>query len=87
MGASPADVVRLFVREGAAVSAIGVAAGLALAIAAARVLTSLVFGVSTTDPLTFAGVAAALALVALVASYVPSRRAARVDPAVALRTE
>jgi putative ABC transport system permease protein len=69
------------------VSAIGVAAGLALAIAAARVLTSLVFGVSTTDPLTFAGVAAALALVALVASYVPSRRAARVDPAVALRTE
>jgi len=87
MGASPADVVRLFVREGAAVSAIGVAVGLALAIAAARVLTSLVFGVSTTDPLTFAGVAVALALVALATSYVPSRRAARVDPAVALRTE
>ena len=86
MGASPADVVRLFVREGATVSAIGVAVGLALSFAAARVLTSLVFGVSTTDPLTFGGVAVALALVALVASYVPSRRAARVDPAVALRT-
>ena len=87
MGASPADVVRLFVREGAAVSAIGVVAGLALAIAAARALASLVFGVSTTDPLTFAGVAVALALVALAASYVPARRAARVDPAVALRTD
>src|SRR5262245_24706088 len=87
MGAAPGDVVRLFVREGAAVSVIGVALGLGGAVAAARALTSLVFGVTTTDPLTFAGVAAALALVALVASYVTARRAALVDPMTALRTD
>ncbi|HMF98279.1 MAG TPA: ABC transporter permease [Vicinamibacterales bacterium] len=87
MGAAPGDVVRLFVREGAAVAAIGVVLGLGSAIAAARALTSLVFGVTTTDPLTFAGVAAALALVAVVASYVPARRAARVDPMSALRAD
>jgi putative ABC transport system permease protein len=87
MGASPADVVRLFVREGAIVSLVGVVLGLATAIAAARALTSLVFGVTTTDPLTFAGVAATLALVALLASYLPARRAARVEPMTALRTD
>jgi ABC-type antimicrobial peptide transport system permease subunit len=87
MGAAPGDVVRLFVQEGAAVSAVGVALGLASAIAAARALTSLIFGVTTTDPLTFAGVATALALVALLASYLPARRAARIDPMSALRTD
>jgi len=87
MGAAPRDVVRLFLREGALLSAAGVVAGLAGAVAAARALTSLVFGITTTDPATFAGVAAALAVVALAASYVPARRAARVDPAVALRTD
>jgi putative ABC transport system permease protein len=87
MGASPADVVRLFLREGAAVSATGLVAGFAGAVAAARALQSLVFGVTTTDPVTFAGVATALAVVAFLASYVPARRAARVDPAVALRAD
>ena len=87
IGASPRDVVRLFVREGAVLTAIGLACGLAGALAAARALTSLLFGVDATDPSTFASVAVALAAVAFVASYVPARRAARVDPMTALRTD
>jgi putative ABC transport system permease protein len=87
IGATPADVARLFVREGAGLTLIGVACGLAGAVAVTRTLSTLLFGVTTTDPLTFALVAALLALVALLASYVPARRAARVDPMTALRTD
>jgi len=87
IGASPADVVRLFVREGAMLTVVGLACGLAGALAAAQALNSLLFGVAATDPPTFAAVAVALALVAFVASYVPARRAARVDPMTALRTD
>jgi putative ABC transport system permease protein len=87
MGAAPGDVVRLFVREGAALTIAGLIAGLLGAVAAARVLTTLLFGVTATDPTTFAAVAAVLLLIALVASYVPARRAARVDPMTALRTD
>jgi len=87
IGASPRDVVRLFVREGAMFTAVGLVIGLAGALAAARALTSLLFGVGAADPSTFAGVAVALAAVALVASYVPARRAARIDPMTALRTD
>ena len=86
IGASPRDVVRLFVREGAVLTVVGLACGLVGALAAARALTSLLFGVDATDPSTFASVAVALAAVAFVASYVPARRAARVDPMTALRT-
>jgi putative ABC transport system permease protein len=85
IGASPRDVVRLFLREGATLALVGLAAGLAGALAAARVMTVLLFGVTTSDPLTFASVAAALGVVALLASYLPARRAARVDPMTALR--
>jgi putative ABC transport system permease protein len=87
IGAAPGDVVRLFLREGVTLALVGLAAGLAGALAAARALTVLLFGVTTTDPVTFASVAASLAIVALVASYVPARRAARVDPMTALRAE
>lgn len=87
IGAAPGDVVRLFVREGATLALVGLLAGLAAALAAARALTVLLFGVTTTDPMTFASVGIVLALVALAASYVPARRAARVDPMAALRTE
>jgi putative ABC transport system permease protein len=87
IGAAPGDVVRLFVREGVVLTALGLVFGLAGALAAAQALTSLLFGVNATDPSTFAAVAIALAAVAFVASYVPARRAARVDPMSALRTD
>jgi putative ABC transport system permease protein len=85
LGAAPGDVVRLFLMEGVAVAVVGLAVGLGGALAAAHALTALLFGVSTTDPLTFGSVAAALAVVALAASYMPARRAARVEPMSALR--
>ncbi len=66
---------------------IGLAIGLAGAIALSRLMTSMLFGVSTTDPLTFTGVSVVLLAVALLACLIPARRATRVDPIVALRTE
>jgi len=87
MGAAPGDVARLFLREGARLIVAGLIAGLAGAIAATRAMSTLLFGVSARDPVTFAAVAGALALVALLASYIPARRAARVDPMVALRND
>jgi len=87
IGAAPADVVRLILREVAMLALVGLAAGLAAALGAARALTTLLFGVTSTDPVTFASVAGTLALVALLASYVPARRAARVDPMSALRAD
>jgi predicted permease len=87
VGASPIDVVRLFVREGVRLASVGLTFGILGALAATRVLSTLLFGVTTKDPATFVGVAAALALVALAATYVPARRASRVDPMRALRTD
>jgi putative ABC transport system permease protein len=87
IGASPADVVQLFLREGVALAAIGLAIGAAGALAAGRALTTLLFGVSATDPATFIAVALALATAAFCASYLPARRAAKVDPMEALRTD
>ena len=85
IGATPGHVVGLFVREGATLMFVGTAIGLAGALAVTRTLATLLFGVTTTDPVTFAAVAGALAIVALLASYLPARRAARVDPMTALR--
>jgi putative ABC transport system permease protein len=85
LGARTADVVRLVVFEGMTPALIGIAAGALAAVASARVLEKLVFGVSATDPLTLAIVAGALALVALLASLVPAYRASRVDPLTILR--
>ena len=87
IGASPRDVVRLFLREGMVLAVVGLACGLAGALAATRALASLLFGVTATDPITFAFVGIALGAVALAASYMPARRAARVDPMNALRAE
>lgn len=87
LGATPGDVVTLIVKGGLAFSLAGIAAGLAGAYAATRLLETLLFGVTPTDLLTFVGVAVALLGVALVASYLPARRAAFVDPALALRAE
>jgi len=87
LGAPRARVLRLIVGEGMMVGAIGIGAGLAGALALSRVLASLVFDVPVRDPLTYAAVAAALTLVALAACVIPARKASRVDPMIALRSE
>lgn len=87
LGARPADVLRLVMREAAGVCAAGAAAGLAAALALSRLMGGLLYGVGATDPATFAVVAAVLSVVALAATYVPARRAVRVDPLLALRAE
>jgi putative ABC transport system permease protein len=85
IGARPADVVRMVLGEGGRLAIAGVVLGSVLALAGARLIRGLLFDVSATDPLTFAAVAVGLLTVALVASYVPARRATRVDPLIALR--
>ena len=87
LGADRAKTMRLVLGEGLKLTAIGVIAGLALAFGAVRLLASLLFGVGSSDPSTFAGVAIVLTLVALAAAYLPARRATAVDPAVALRQQ
>ena len=87
LGAREGQVVGMVLREGMGVVAVGVGVGLALSLFAMQPLAGMLHGVSATDPITFAGVAALLGAVALVASYVPARRAAKTDPMKALRYE
>ena len=87
LGAQARDILRLVVGQGLLLVIVGLALGLAGALALTRVMSSILYGVSATDPLVFGVVAAVLAVAALLACYVPARRATRVDPTTALRAE
>jgi predicted permease len=87
LGAQIGDVRRMFLRHGLSLTAAGIACGIAAALVLTRVMSALLFGVGPMDPLTYAAVSGLLAVVALLATYLPARRAARVDPMVALRAD
>lgn len=87
LGAKAGRVKRMVLRQALLVAGLGTAVGLGLSLWAARAMSSLLFGVSATDPATFVTVSILLIAVALAASYLPARRAARVDPVVVLRSE
>jgi ABC-type antimicrobial peptide transport system permease subunit len=87
LGARRFDVLRLVLREGMILVAIGLVVGIPLALTSSRLLSSILYGLKSTDPVSLFGVMAILALVAAVAGYIPARRATRVDPMIALRYE
>lgn len=87
LGAGPGDVLRMILSQGLRTIFIGVAIGIAGSLALTRAVQSLLFGVTATDPLTFGGVTLLLVAAALLACYIPARRATKVDPMVALRYE
>jgi ABC-type antimicrobial peptide transport system permease subunit len=87
LGAREGDVMKMVVRRGMALATIGVAIGLIASYALTRLMKTLLFGVSATDPLTFTVIALSLGLITLLACWIPARRAAKVDPMIALRCE
>jgi putative ABC transport system permease protein len=87
LGASEGNVLKLVVGEGMLLAGAGIAVGLVAAFASTRIMASLLYGITATDPVTFVSLALLLAAVAFLASYIPARRATRVDPAIALRAE
>lgn len=87
LGASQRNILSLVVRQGMALACSGVTIGLAAAFLLTRLMRSLLFGVEATDPITFAGISLLLAMIALLATYIPAQRAARIDPLISLRCE
>ena len=87
LGAQRGDVLRVVLEDGVTLAAIGIAAGVIGALALTRVMQNLLFEVTATDPVTFAGMSGLLAIVGMIACWVPAWRAARVDPVTALRWE
>jgi putative ABC transport system permease protein len=87
LGATQPTVLKLVVKQGMTLALTGVAIGLVAALAFARLIGGLLYGVKSTDPLTFTSIAVLLTIVALIASFIPARRAARIDPMICLRYE
>ena len=87
LGAQPGDVTRLVVKEGMIPVGVGISLGLGAGLALAQLVASFLYGVSATDPMTFASVTLLLAAVAFLACYLPARRATKVDPLATLRCE
>jgi putative ABC transport system permease protein len=87
LGAETKDVLKMVIKQGMILALVGVALGIGSAVGLTRLMKSLLFGVSATDPVTFAEIALLLIVVALLACFIPARRATKVDPMVALRHE
>ena len=87
LGASPANILSLVVRQGMALAFAGVTLGLGASFLLVRLIRSLLFGIRATDPITFAGIALLLAIITLLACYIPAQRAARIDPLISLRCD
>jgi ABC-type antimicrobial peptide transport system permease subunit len=87
LGAQPFDVLRMVLRDGTKMALVGVAIGVVAALGLTRLMTRMLFDVVPTDPLTFSAVAVVLCAVGVLACFIPARRAAKVDPMVALRYE